>query len=78
MISPWMHIEAALACCENMPCLIIYEKGLFLDGMFDAKIIDPDKNLFAIEYSDTMQPSNDIIQKWMNAVREYHVKRITK
>ena len=29
LVSPWLHIEAAIANSKNMPCLIIYDKDLF-------------------------------------------------
>lgn len=74
LVSPWLHIEAALANGKSMPCLIIYDKDLFRDGMFDKKIVMPDKNLFALEYSDNIQPDNDIIQRWMSRVYEYHYR----
>lgn len=75
VVSPWLHIETALANMSNIPCLIIYDKNLLRDGMFDEKIIEPDKNLFAIEYSDVLLNKNKVIQDWMNFVREYHSRR---
>lgn len=76
LVSPWLHIETALANSKSMPCLIIYDKDLFRDGMFDEKIVSPDKNLFALEYSDNIQADNDIIQRWMSRVCEYHYRSI--
>lgn len=74
LASPWLHIEAALANSKSMPCLIIYDKDLLRDGMFDEKIVKPDKNLLALEYSDSIKSDNDIIIRWMSRVREYHSK----
>ena len=72
--SPWLHIEAAMANGKNMPCLIIYDKGLRRDGMFDEKIVNPDKNLFAMEYTDNINTDDDIIKRWMSRVHEYHYR----
>lgn len=70
--SPWLHIETAIANGKRMPCIIIYDKDLSRDGMFDDKIVLADKNLFAIPYSDTFTPSNKEITEWIANVREYH------
>ncbi len=73
-VSPWLHIEAALANGKSMPCLIIYDKDLYRDGMFDNNIINPDKNLFALEYSDNIHSEDEIIKRWMSRVHEYHYR----
>lgn len=73
LVSPWLHIEAAIANSKNMPCLIIYDKNLFRDGMFDPKVITSDRRLYAIEYSDALQADNTVLQEWRNSVREYYM-----
>ena len=71
--SPWLHIEAALANGMQMPCLIIYDKDLCRDGMFEDNIIDSDKNMCAFPYSDTMSAEDKIkMRKWFGLVQEYH------
>jgi len=74
LVSPWLHIEAALANSKSMPCLIIYDKDLRRDGMFDDTIVNPDKNLFSLEYTDSIEADNEIIKKWMSRVYEYHYR----
>jgi hypothetical protein len=71
--SPWLHIETALANEKQMPCLIIYDKNLCRDGMFEDAIIDSDKNMAALPYSDTLSAEDRIkINSWFNLVKEYH------
>lgn len=71
--SPWLHIEAALANGRQMPCLIIYDKNLCRDGMFEDNIINPDKNMYAFPYSDTISDKDKIkMRKWFSLVQEYH------
>ena len=73
--SPWLHIEAALANGIQMPCLIIYSDNICRDGMFDDAIIQPDKNLFSMPYSDTLTSENRrVLLKWFSRVREYHFR----
>ena len=72
LASPWLQIEAAIANSKRMPCLIVYDKGLLREGMFDTKLVDPDKNLFSVEYSDYIQTNNMVVKEWMSKVREYH------
>lgn len=74
LASPWLHIEAALANSNEIPCLIIYDQDLLRDGMFDEKIVNPDLNLYAMEYSDNIQIDNAVIEKWRSRVQEYHYK----
>ena len=73
--SPWLHIEAALANGMQMPCLIIYSDNIYRDGMFDEVIVNPDKNLVAMPYSDQLT-NNDLntLNRWFALVREYHSK----
>lgn len=71
--SPWLHIETALANGKQMPCLIIYDKNLCRDGMFEDAIISSDKNMVAFPYSDTLSAEDRIkIQSWFSLVKEYH------
>lgn len=71
--SPWLHIEAALANGLQMPCLIIYDKDLCRDGMFEDNIIDSDKNMYAFPYSDTMSAEDKLkMRNWFGLVQEYH------
>lgn len=74
--SPWLHIEAALANGRQMPCLIIYDKELCRDGMFEDTIINSDKNMCAFAYSDTMSLEDKLKMKsWFSLVREYHYNK---
>ena len=73
--SPWLHIEAALANGQQMPCLIIYSENIFRDGMFDDTITQPDKNLFSLPYSDVLTSENRrTLLRWFSLVREYHFR----
>lgn len=74
--SPWLHIEAALANGRQMPCLIIYDKNLCRDGMFEDNIINSDKNMCSFAYSDTMSAEDKIkMRKWFGLVQEYHYNK---
>ena len=74
--SPWLHIEAALANGRQIPCLIIYEESLCRDGMFDDTIIQADKNMFSVPYSDTVtEKEKNILRNWYGLVREYNYNR---
>ena len=74
--SPWLHIEAALANGRQMPCLIIYDKDLCRDGMFEDTIINSDKNMCAFAYSDTMSLEDKLKMKsWFGLVSEYHYNK---
>ena len=74
--SPWLHIEAALANGMQMPCLIIYDKNLCRDGMFEDNIINSDKNMCAFPYSDTMSAEDKIkLRRWFGLVQEYHYNK---
>lgn len=73
--SPWLHIEAAIANGKEIPCLIIYDQDLYRDGMFDDKIVYPDINLYSLEYSDTIRPTDTIIERWRSRVQEYFHSR---
>lgn len=72
--SPWLHIEVALANGMQMPCLIIYEKNICRDGMFDDTIIQSDKNMFSLPYSDniTLEDKN-MLCHWFSLVRGCHI-----
>lgn len=72
--SPWLHIETALANDKHMPCLIVYDKNLWRDGMFDATIVGKDNannKLWAIEYADNITVGNDTLKNWITNVYEY-------
>lgn len=74
--SPWLHIEAALANGIQMPCLIIYDKDLCRDGMFEDTIINSDKNMCAFPYSDTLSAEDKIkMRRWFSLVQEYHYNK---
>ena len=74
--SPWLHIEAALANGRQIPCLIVYEESLCRDGMFDDTIIQADKNMFSVPYSDTItEKERNILHNWYGLVREYNYNR---
>ena len=73
--SPWLHIEAAIANGKEIPCLIIYDQDLYRDGMFDDKIVYPDINLYSLEYSDSIKPTDVIVERWRSRVQEYFHNR---
>lgn len=74
--SPWLHIEAALANGRHMPCLVIYDEDLCRDGMFDDVIVNSDKNMFSIPYSDSISSADmNKLNGWLGLVREYHYNR---
>lgn len=70
--SPWLHIETALANGKQMPCLIIYDRNLYRDGMFDEAIVESNNNILALPYSDDISPQNQILLDWKGKVIEYH------
>lgn len=72
--SPWLHIEAALANGMHMPCLIVYDEGICRDGMFDEVVIESDKNMYAIPYSDSLSSQDSTLKKWYSHVMEYNTK----
>ena len=73
--SPWLQIETAIANVKQKPCLIIYDKDLYRDGMFDDSIINTaDKNLLSLPYSDLISKSNSTLQEWISIVRDYHLR----
>lgn len=75
--SPWLHIEAALANVRQMPCLVIYDKHLYRDGMFEDTIIKSDKNMCAFQYTDTLSKDDKIkMKKWFGLVQEYHYNKL--
>lgn len=73
--SPWLHVETALANGRQMPCLIIYDKDLHRDGMFDEIISKSDKNLICLPFSDTIKKNKAEMTKWVQLVHEYHESR---
>lgn len=68
--SPWLHIEAAIANGQNIPCLIIYDEDLCRDGMFEPNVVSADNSLIAIPYSDLLSKNNLI--PWIQKVYEHH------
>ena len=74
--SPWLHIEAALANGKQIPCLIVYEENLCRDGMFDETIIQSDKNMFSMPYTDTLSVKDrNMLYRWFSLVREYYYNK---
>ena len=74
--SPWLHIEAALANGKQIPCLIVYEEELCRDGMFDETIIQSDKNMFSMPYSDNLSlKDKNMLYRWFSLVREYYYNK---
>lgn len=80
VVSPWLHVEAAIACSNEIPipCLIIYDEKFVRDGMFDEKVIVSDRSMFAVKYTDGLRADNLDVEMWMNAVREHHLLRMKK
>lgn len=76
--SPWLHIETALANEKHMPCLVVYDKNLWRDGMFDATIVGEDNannKLWAIEYADDIDTNNKVLQMWISNANEYRTSK---
>ena len=70
--SPWLHIETALANGKQMPCMVVCDDKLCRDGMFDEAIVNPDKNMFIINYSDNIQSMEPTLLEWKGKVVEFH------
>ena len=71
--SPWLQIETALASCMELPCLIISDKSLCRNGMFDPSVTD-DGRLFRIQYSEAISDKKAIFEQWISQV-EHHATR---
>lgn len=70
--SPWLHIETALANVKQMPCLIIYDRNLCRDGMFDNAVVESNNKFFLIPYSDDISIQSHTLLYWKGKVVEYH------
>ena len=69
--SPWMQIEAAFARSLGLPCLIIArDNNILRNGIFDESVVDTDRNLFYVRYSNGGFSAEDrrTIEKWIRAV----------
>ena len=55
-----------------MPCLIIYDKNLCRDGMFDNAVVESNNNLFLLPYSDGISIQSHTLLYWKGRVVEYH------
>lgn len=73
--SPWLHIETALANSKQMPCLIIFDKDLQRNGMFDDLVSRSDKNLICMPFSSDINKDSPELLKWVQRVNEYYQRK---
>lgn len=67
--SPWLQIETAFANSLNIPTLIVMEKGVASDGIFDDKIVGYDALLSKFIYNGSLTKTDkEIIEDWYNTV----------
>ena len=54
-ISPWLQIEAALAnALFKLPCMIVAEKGVCCNGIFDDNVIKNEDLMCKIDYTGVL------------------------
>ena len=77
--SPWLQIETAFARSAGLPCLVIVQKGVNCNGIFDKTLVQNEKGLYMVEYDDSIKDMNKKeIQKWVNRFRKVASKVETK
>ena len=73
--SPWLQIETAFARSAGLPCLVIVQKGVNCNGIFDKTLVQNEKGLYMVEYDDSINDMNKkVIQKWVNRFRKAAAK----
>ncbi len=69
--SPWLQIETAFARAEGLPCLVIVQKGVNCNGIFDKALVQNEKGLYMVEYDDSIKDMDQkVIRKWINRFRQ--------
>lgn len=77
--SPWLQIETAFARSAGLPCLVIVQKGVNCNGIFDKMLVQNEKGLYMVEYDDSVNDMNKKeIQKWVNRFRKVAAKKVPK
>ena len=67
--SPWLQIETAFANSMSIPTLIIMEKGVASEGIFDDKIVGYDALLSKfVYYGSLTETDKEAIEDWYNIV----------
>lgn len=70
--SPWMQIESAFALSNNLPCLIITQKGVTCNGLFDNMLVQNDDRMYMVEYDETLNNlDTSIVDAWERDVRKH-------
>lgn len=73
--SPWMQIEATMANSLGMPILIIGEKGMIRNGIFEDTIVNSENSIFFVEYEELISNQRAIFDKWINLVDNYSLQK---
>lgn len=73
--SPWMQIEATMANSLGMPILIIGEKGMIRNGIFEDTIVNSESSIFFVEYEELISNQRAIFDKWINLVDNYSLQK---
>ena len=77
--SPWLQIETAFARSEGLPCLVIVQKGVNCNGIFDKALVQNEKGLYMVEYDESIKDMDmKVIRKWVNRFRNEVSTKIPK
>ena len=72
--SPWLQIEAAFAISNNMPCMVVREKDVYANGVFDPVVLNSDKKrLFSFEYQESLDDQKPLFDAWIEQVDKFSV-----
>lgn len=75
--SPWLQIETAFARAEGLPCLVIVQKGVNCNGIFDKALVQNEKGLYMVEYDESIKDMDQkVIRKWLNRFRQDVKKKV--
>jgi hypothetical protein len=58
-----------------MPILIIGEKGMIRNGIFEDTIVNSENSIFFVEYEELISNQKDIFDKWINLVDNYSLQK---
>ena len=74
--SPWLQIETALAIWHKIPCMIIREKDVFANGVFDPVVLNSDKKrIFSFEYQESLDEQMPLFDAWIEQVDAFENNR---
>lgn len=73
-ISPWLHIESALAnTLYRLPSLVIAERGVCCNGIFDELVVKNEELMCRIDGYDGLftEADSEQVEKWSRMVDKY-------